>query len=251
MNFFTKFALAHSLFLIFLIAAQAENSSRMLLKPPKNIPTIHFNHTEFIQGEIYLSKTTNPDSLKHLGFRDLRFVAAASNYNRYSAYWPISMCLDSLPPAITGISYPIHPDPQKRSLLKGTFGLKISVTDSSITLRNIDGTPYKRFGYAMPVKSDTMILGLPYSQGMIYLTSLEDTTRLHLLGFTSLYLTLQGRYLHYDRAGNINSSLPDNLKWLDNPIYIYSTCWPMALNLEALPQSVITLINNNYIQTQE
>ncbi len=59
------FAPVMILLLVFAIAARSEDTStRVLLRPPDNMPTTRIGGKDYLKGEVYLSKTADPALLK-------------------------------------------------------------------------------------------------------------------------------------------------------------------------------------------
>ena len=228
-------------------AAFAEDSTHVLLKPDTAVPVVRIGRAEFVRAEIYLDKTADPKILVPFGFREVRFVASATHYNRYQTLLPHNVEPDSLPRAVQAIYYDYTPVPGSNMAVT-TPDCGYEVVGDRIVFLGPDGNPYHKFGQTFPDKSDTIVLGLPYIKGLIYLISLDDTAKIRSLGFTPFVVpwwervsqpdqdpTLREYVAHYDRY--LHESTSKELK-------IFETCYPLDLNTDDLPQSVIELISN-------
>jgi hypothetical protein len=251
------------IFLLFVLLAvvQAQDSTRVLLRPPEKIPTTLIDGKKYVKGEVYLSKTANPEILKPLGFRDASFFVSASRYHRYKAIWPLDLNLDKLPKEIVGLNYDYKAGtssqeiggetyetrtgaaPPNDIIWSGKNGPQIDATSTGYTVRNHDGGPFNRFGQAFPAQPDTIILGEPYVKGEIFLNNLKDADILSKLGFTKLI----DLGLNHDTGDEMDRAITKyyekhpELKVLQ--ILIYETCWPMNLDVSKLPGSVNTIIS--------
>jgi hypothetical protein len=240
-------------FLLFVLlpVAQAQDSTRSLLKPPEHVPTLRIGGIEYVKGEVYLSKTADPEILKQLGFRDVKFFVSASRYHRYTAMWPLKLNLDSLPREIMGFTYSdedLSP-PQQTTVLYGPDGPRIETSSSgSVTVRDQNGSPQQRFAQAIACYPDTFIHDTPFVKGRVYLYNTQDLEKLQKLGFPGFRGTWNARlketsldkYLHYWKNENPND--------ITDKVLEYETCWPIDLDFNKLPKSVVTLISDQLSQ---
>jgi hypothetical protein len=247
-----RYTLRILLLFVFFLGAQAQDSTRVLLRPPEKIPTSLINGKKYVKGEVYLSKTADPEILKPLGFRDVSFFVSASRYHRYKAKWPLNLNLDSLPPEIVGVTYEgQNTDFSSTPIIwSGNDGPKIEVTCSGqIVVKNHDGGPFNRFGQAIPAYPDTTVAGEPYVKGTVFLSDEKDLDALRKLGFTNFRepwyskfddVSLE-KYIAHWKSNRRRTEFQKSLQ--------YETSWPLNLDLNKLPDSVITLISDQISRT--
>jgi hypothetical protein len=94
---------------IFSLAAWVGLSLAALPPPPRNAVVTMVNGREFVSGGLYLTAHKDTLLLKPFGFRQFAFDGWVLSRVRYTATWPRSVKVDSLPPQVSGLEYDLRP----------------------------------------------------------------------------------------------------------------------------------------------
>jgi hypothetical protein len=164
------------------------------------------------------------------------------HYAKYRAKWPADLVLDSLPPAVTGVEYDhaVSTNPGYYvSITGGGKMSKIAMTAGG----DLYFEEYDRCAQAIPPKADTVILGMPYAKGSIFLSSFEDTASIRRAGFSRL-IRCKPQFDPSIEDVIRNPQLLKATKMKGPLVMEFLTCWPISLNTRSLPPSVLAVISD-------
>ena len=101
----------------------------------------------------------------------------------------------------------------------------------------------RRFDYAMPESGEpeALIDGQPYVFGVVFFDAVIDTAALRVLGFHGFRLRKLGSVS--DLPMGLRIELDDRPDHVDNRVRCFETWWPMTLDFDRLPDTVVNLFS--------